>query len=300
MMTATLLQILTSGILTGCVYSLAAISLLIVFKSTEIINFSGGDLLMFGAYASLLCIDHFALSYGLTALVTVVAMFVLGVAFESGILRILRGRLDPSRVIVSLVIATLGFSYALRGTVRLFNYTDEVRRLPPIWRGAPVFIGPIVIQRQDLAIIAVSALLVAALFAFFEYSWLGKALRAASVNPRAAELVGIKVSRMHLLSWGLACVVAGLGGLLIGGRIPMTPDFGVQILFLAFAAATIGGFQSLPGCIIGGVLLGVVQNVVGFFVSSAAIAVAPFLVIMLVLILKPQGLLGATTAVKKV
>jgi branched-chain amino acid transport system permease protein len=300
MTAGTILQILVSGVVTGCVYALIAISLLIVFKSTEIVNFGGGDVMMFGAYIGLLCIDHFQLSYGLTVPITAVAMFVIGLAFERSVLRTLRGRLDPSRVLVSLVIATLGLSYTLRGTVRLFNYTDDVRRLPSILHGPPLFIGPLVIPLQDLAIVVISTLLVVALFAFFELTWLGKALRAASANPRAAELVGIKVSRLRLISWGLACAVAGVGGLLIGGKIPMTPDFGVQMLFLAFAAATIGGFQSMPGCIIGGILLGVVQNVVGFMVSSSAIAVAPFVVIMLVLILKPQGLLGRQMAVKKV
>lgn len=299
-MAATLLQIAVSGMVTGCVYALAAISLLVVFKSTEIVNFGGGDLLMFGAYIGLLCIDYFDLSYGLAALVTAIAMFVIGVAFEWLVLRTLRGRHDPSRVLVSLVIATLGLAYVLRGTVRLFNYTEDVRRLPRILHGPPLFIGPIVLQSQDLAIVGASALFVALLFAFFEYSWLGKALRAASVNPRAAELIGIRVSHMRLLSWGVACIVAGMAGVLIGGKIPMTPDFGSQLLFLTFAAATIGGFHSLPGCIVGGVLLGVVQNLVGFFLSSSTIAVAPFVIIMLVLVFKPQGLFGAQPSMKKV
>lgn len=300
MSAATLLQILSSGVVTGGIYALVALSLLIVFKSTEIVNFGGGDVLMFGAYVAMLCQDYFGLGYGPTFLVTSCVMFALGAAFEAGVLRTVRGALSPSRVLVSLVITTIGLAYALRGVVRLFSYTDEVRRLPVLVRGPPLFLGPVVLQRQDVVIVAVTLSLVAALFAFFRYTWLGKALRAASVNPRAAELIGIKVARMRLFSWGLAFVIAGIGGILIGGKIPITPDFGTQIAFLAFAAATIGGFQSLPGCIMGGILLGVIQNMVGFFVSSASIAVAPFIVIMLVLVFLPQGLLGGGSALKKV
>jgi branched-chain amino acid transport system permease protein len=297
---ATLLQVISSGIVTGCIYALVALSLLIVFKSTEIVNFGGGDVLMFGAYVALLCIDHFGLGYGATLLVTSGTMFLVGAAFEVAVLRQVRGKLSPNRVLVSLVIATIGLAYALRGTVRLFSYTDDVRRLPVVLHGPPLFLGPIVVQRQDIVIMATTALMVLALFAFFHFTWLGKALRAASVNPRAAELVGIKIARMHVLSWGVACVTAGVGGILVGGKIPMTPDLGTQVAFLAFAAATIGGFKSLPGCIIGGILLGEVQNIVGFFISSASIAVAPFIVIMLVLVLMPQGLFGGAAAVKKV
>jgi len=210
------------------------------------------------------------------------------------------GRAVPGQsILVAMVIATVGLSYVLKGSVRVFPYTEEVRRLPPLFAGEPIFIGPVVLQRQDIAIVVIVVLVMLALWAFFSLTLTGKALRATSQNPRAASLVGIPVRRMRMAIWGLAAAVSAVAGILLAPKLLMTPDMGV-IVILAFAAAIIGGFASLPGCIVGGIVLGVVQNLSGLFFSSAAISVAPFLVIMLILAVRPQGLFGGRVAIKKV
>ena len=139
----------------------------------------------------------------------------------------------------------------------------------------------------------------AALWAFFNFTMIGKALRATSQNPRAAALVGIPVRRMSMTAWGLAAALAGIAGILLAPKLLLTPDMGV-IVILALAAAIIGGFVSLPGCVAGGVLLGIVQNLIGIYVSSRAISLAPFLVIMIVLLVRPQGLFAGNVRAKKV
>jgi branched-chain amino acid transport system permease protein len=128
---------------------------------------------------------------------------------------------------------------------------------------------------------------------------IGKALRATSQNPRAAALVGIPVRRMSMTAWGLAAALAGIAGILLAPKLLLTPDMGA-IVILALAAAIIGGFVSLPGCAAGGIVLGIVQNLIGIFINSRAISLAPFLVIMIVLLVRPQGLFAGNVRAKKV
>lgn len=294
-------QSLASGIATGCIYALLAISLVVIYKSTEVVNFAGGETVMTGAYLGMLALVYFGLPYVAAFGFAALGMFAIAGGFEFLVLRRIgsRDRHGPV-LLVSLVVATIGLAYMLRGIIRLFNYTEEPRRLAPLFPGPPVTIGPVFLQRQDVIIVAISVLAMAALFAFFRYTLAGKALQAISQNPAAATLIGIPVRRMRTYVWGGACALSAVAGLLIGAKFLVTPDFGSQVILLAFAAAIIGGFTSLPGCVIGGILLGIVQNLVGLFISSSAISVAPFLVIMLVLAFRPQGLFGGASHLRKV
>lgn len=301
MWSALLLQAAASGIVTGCVYALVALSLVIVYKSTDVVNFAGGELLMLGGYLGLLALLYFELSYPLMIVAVVIAMFVVGALFERITLATVRGRRyakNPEADLVPMVVATIGLGYLLKGAVRVVPYTEEGRRLPPLVTGPPIFIGDVVLQRQDVAIIAATVVVMAALIVFFGWTATGKALRATSLNPRAAALIGIPVRSMRMIAWGLAAGLAGLAGILLSPKLLMTPDMG-NVVMLAFAAAIIGGFSSLAGCVIGGVVLGVVQNLVGVLYSPQAMSVTPFVVIMLVLVLRPQGLFGEL-AFKKV
>jgi branched-chain amino acid transport system permease protein len=133
----------------------------------------------------------------------------------------------------------------------------------------------------------------------FGYTKLGRAMRAVGMNPKAAQLVGVNLGRIHMLVWGLSGVISAIAALLISPKVLMTADMG-SIVTMGFAAAIVGGFTSLPGAVVGGFLIGISENLVGLFISSRAIVVAPFLAIMLVLILRPQGLFGGRAVIKKV
>jgi branched-chain amino acid transport system permease protein len=301
MWTVLLLQAAASGIVTGCVYALVALSLVIVYKSTDVVNFAGGELLMLGGYLGLLALVYFELSYPLMIVGVIVAMFLVGALFERITLATVRGRRYAKNAeadLVPMVVATIGLGYLLKGAVRVVPYTEEVRRLPPLVSGPPIFLGDVVLQRQDVAIIVATVVVMLALIAFFGWTATGKALRATSQNPRAAALIGIPVRSMRMIAWGLAAGLAGIAGILLSPKLLMTPDMG-NVVMLAFAAAIIGGFSSLAGCVIGGVALGVVQNLIGVLYSPQAMSVTPFFVIMLVLVLRPQGLFGEL-AFKKV
>jgi len=294
-------QSVASGIVSGCVYALVALSVVLIFKASDVVNFAGGEFVMLGAYVGLGSLTFLGVPYVVAFLLAAVALFCLGAAFNKVVLQaVLKRAKHGQRTLVALVIATLGLSYVIKGGTRLFSFTEEVRRLPSAFTGPPIFIGPVVMQWQDIAIVVISLALMLALYLFFQRTLTGKVLRATSQNPRAAALVGIPVQRMQLYSWGIACAIAGVSGVLIGAKLPISPDFGGPILLLAFAAAIIGGFTSLPGVVVGGILLGIIQNLVGVLISSTAIAVTPFVVIMLVLVFRPQGLLGGRHRIKKV
>ena len=294
------LQGIASGIVTGCVYALIALSLVIVYKSSDVINFAAGEMVMVGGYLGMFALLWLGLPYIVIFPFAAVAIFIVGALFDRVVLSRAVGRSVPGHsVLVAMIIATVGLSYVLRGIVRLIPYTEEVRRLPPISSGAPIFLGPVVLQRQDVAIVLAALVIMSALWAFFNFTMIGKALRASSQNPRAAALVGIPVRQMSMTAWGIAAALAGTAGILLAPKLLLTPDMGV-IIILALAAAIIGGFVSLPGCVVGGVALGIVQNLIGVYISSRAISLAPFLVIMIVLLVRPQGLFAGSVRAKKV
>jgi branched-chain amino acid transport system permease protein len=300
-MSVLFLQAAASGIVTGCVYALVALSLVIVYKSTDVVNFAGGELLMLGGYLGLLALIYFELSYPVMVIAVIVAMYVVGALFERITLGTVRGRRYSKNAeadLVPMVVATIGLGYLLKGAVRVVPYTEEVRRLPPLLSGPPIFVGDVILQQQDVAIIAATVVIMLALTIFFGWTRIGKALRATSQNPRAAALIGIPVKSMRMIAWGLAASLAGIAGILLSPKLLMTPDMG-NVVMLAFAAAIIGGFSSLVGCVVGGVILGVVQNFIGILFSPQAMSVTPFFVIMLILVLRPQGLFGEL-AFKKV
>lgn len=296
-----IMQVVMSGVVTECVYAILAVSCVVIAKSTQVVNFATGETLMLGAYFAMLALMYFNFPYVAAFGLAIIGMAAVGAGFDRLVLRSIasRHRTGPFAH-MSLVLATVGLAYMLRGGVRLFSFTEEPHRIPPVFSGPPIIIGHVVLQRQDLVIVLATILIMLLLFAFFQFTLIGRVLRASSQNPRAAALAGVPIERMRRYVWAGGCALGGIAGVLIAGKLPITPDFGSQVVQLAFAAAVIGGFNSLPGCVVGGILLGVVQNLVGYFISSSAIAVAPFVIIMLVLVLLPQGLFGGQAILRKV
>jgi branched-chain amino acid transport system permease protein len=293
-------QAFASGLVTGCIYALVALSLVIVYKATDVVNFGGGEFVMVGGYAALFGLVFFNLNYALAFAVSAVALFLFGALFDRVTMNRIGGNSYTRQTdLVPTIVATIGLSFLLKGLLRAVPYTEEPRRLQPMFQTDPVFIGDIVLQAQDIVIVVATVLVMGALWVFFRFTMLGRALRAVSQNARAAVLIGMPVKRMRMGVWGLSAAIASIAGILLAPKMLMTPDMG-NLVMLAFAAAIIGGFTSLPGCVVGGIVLGVLQNLVGVLVSPQAISVTPFFVIMAVLVLRPQGLFGEAITLKKV
>ena len=289
-------QGIVSGLVVGSVYALLALSIVMIFKTSEVPNFAAGEIFMAAGYCALFLLVFQDMPVLVAIPVTLVVSFIVAAAFRRGVLRQVA---NASGSPVNLVIATLGLSYVLKGLVRRTGFGDTPRSFPSLISTDSVMIGQASITRLDLAILITAILVMAVVFWIFAYTRVGRAMRAVGMNPKAAQLMGVDLERIHMLVWGLSAVISAIAALLISPKILMTAEMG-SIVTLAFAAAIVGGFTSLPGAVVGGFIIGIAENLVGLFISSRAIVVAPFVAIMLVLILRPQGLFGGKFAIKKV
>jgi len=289
-------QGILSGLVTGSVYALLAIAIVAIFKTTDVPNFAQGEIFMIGGYVALSLLLIAGWSYALVVPVTVVAVAVGAALFQ----RVVMERVTASKGVgPQLVIATLGLAYALKGLVRQTGLGDTPRSLPSLVSNEPVIIGDAFLTRLDVAIFVASLVAMSLIYLMFNHTRIGKAMRAVGMNPRAAQIVGIRLSHIRMLVWAMAGMVSALAALLITPKILITPDI-AHIAILAYAAAIVGGFTSLPGAVLGGLIIGIAENLVGLFISTNAIVVAPFLAILITLIVRPQGILGGKPQVKKV
>ncbi len=289
-------QGVVSGLVVGSVYALLALAIVIIFKTSEVPNFAQGEMLMAAGYVALYLLVFRAVPAWAAIPLTIAAAFAGAALFRRVVLsQVARA----SGSAVNLVIATLGFSYVLKGVVRQTGFGDTPRSFPALVSTDSLMIGQASVTRLDLAILGTAVIVMAAFFWMFGYTRLGRAMRAVGMNPKAAQLVGVDLNRIHMIIWGLSGAISAVAALLISPKLLMTADMGA-IVTLGFAAAIIGGFASLPGAVVGGFIIGIMEQLVGLFVSSRAITLAPFVAIMLVLILRPQGLFGGRIMIKKV
>ena len=285
-----------SGLVTGSVYALLAVAVVIVFKTTDVPNFAQGEIFMVGGYVALFMILVLGWHYAVVIPATLAAVAAICALFQRVVMeRVIRAK----GVGVQLVIATLGLAYVLKGAVRQTGLGDSPRSLPALVSSDTVMIGDAVLTRLDLMILGAAIVVMLALYVLFNHTRIGKAMRAVGMNPRAAQIVGVSLVRIRMAVWALAGLISAVSAILITPKILITPDIG-HVAILAFAAAIVGGITSIPGAVVGGFIIGVAENLVGLFVSTNAIVVAPFLAILIVLIVRPQGILGGKAQVKKV
>ncbi len=282
-----LLQLLISGIAQGCIYGLIALGFVLIYKATETVSFAQGDLMMVGAFGGLLAMKFLGFSVWVAVPAAIIAMMALGVLLERAVIRPILGQ--PA---FSIVMLTIGVGYVLRGVITMIpDVGTDTHTLPLPYAGQVLKLGALVVSAEQLVIIVVTAALCALLFALFKYSTLGIAMQAASQNQLAAYYMGIPVKRLNGLVWGLAAGVAAIAGLLLAPITFVHANMGF-IGLKAFPAAVVGGFGSLPGAIVGGLVIGIVEALSGFYLPEGFKDVAPYVVVLLMLVLKPNGLFG--------
>lgn len=289
-------QGVASGLVTGSVYALLAIAIVIIYRTTDVANFAGGEFYMAAAYLAFFMLAMAALPFWAAVVTTLIVMCIGAGLFQRIVLRqvaLARG------VSINLVIATLGLSYLVKGIVRSTGFGDTPRTFPSVVPDGSITIGAASVSYLDVAILGAAIAVMALFFWVFKFTKTGRAMRAVGMNRRAAQLVGINLGRVEMMVWCFASAISGIAAILIAPKLLMTAEMG-SVVTMAFAAAIVGGFTSLPGAVIGGFIIGITENMVGLFISSRAINVAPFVIIMLVLIFKPQGLFGGALKVRKV
>ena len=282
-----LLQLLISGAAQGCIYGLIALGFVLIYKATETVSFAQGDLMMVGAFAGLAATTALGFPFWLGVISAITAMMIFGFVLERLVVRPILGQ--PA---FSIVMLTIGVGYVVRGLITMIpDVGTDTHTLPVPYAGQVLNIGTAVIAAEQLVVIGATAVLCGLLFAMFKYSKLGIAMQASSQNQLAAYYMGIPVKRLNGLVWGLAAGVAAVAGLLLAPITFVHANMGF-IGLKAFPAAVVGGFTSLPGAIVGGLIIGIVEAFSGFYLPEGFKDIAPYIVVLLMLVLKPNGLFG--------
>jgi branched-chain amino acid transport system permease protein len=288
-----LLQILIGGLSQGCIYGLIALGFVLIYKATETVNFAQGELMMLGAFAGLAAAAFLGLPYWAAFVFAVLALAVVGLATERLVLRPILGQ--PA---FAIVMVTIGVGYVARGLVTMVpGVGTETYTLPTPFKDELLRAGGVVIAVEHVVVIAVTLALCALLFALFRFTRVGIAMQAVSQNQLAAYYVGIPVKRLNGLIWGISAAVAAAAGILLAPITFVHVNMGF-IGLKAFPAAVIGGFGSLPGAIVGGLIIGVVESLSGFYLPEGFKDTAAYAVVLAMLIVKPNGLFGEATRKK--
>ena len=281
------LQLVISGIAQGCIYGLIALGFVLIYKATETVSFAQGDLMMLGAFGGLAGMTMLGFPFWLAVPAAIAAMALFGVLTERVVIRPILGQ--PA---FSIVMLTIGIGYVARGLITMLpGIGTDTHTLPVPYRNVTWNAGGLILSAEHMVVIVVTALLCLGLFAMFRYSKLGIAMQASSQNQLAAYYMGIPVKRLNGLVWGLAAAVAAIAGLLLAPITFVHANMGF-IGLKAFPAAVVGGFGSLPGAIVGGLIIGIVESLSGFYLPEGFKDIAAYVVVLIMLIVKPNGLFG--------
>ncbi len=285
-----LIQQVVSGLATGGIYASLALALVMIYQATDVVNFAQGEMAMFSTYLAWSLL-HAGVPYWLTFCATLVIAFVGGLLIERVVIRPVE-----NAPILAIVIVSIGLLVILN-SVAGWIYSYIQKPFPSPFPSKPIQIGNIVFGAHDLGAIGITLVILSLLFLFFRYTTLGLAMRAAAQNPVSSRLCGIRVSWMLALGWGLAATFGAVAGMMVAPIVFLDPNMMGGIQIYAFAAATVGGFTSPPGAVVGGLLVGVTENLVGTYVpfigTELKLTVA-LAMIIIVLLVRPSGLFGRT------
>ena len=287
------IQLVIGGIAQGCIYGLIALGFVLIYKATETVSFAQGELMMLGAFFGLLVMGFGGYPFWVAVLASMGAMAATGYVIERAVINPILGQ--PA---FSVVMLTIGIGYVLRGLVTMIpGIGTDTHVLAVPYKDQTFQWGGLMINAEQAVVVFVTALLCLALFLLFKYSKLGIAMQAMSQNQLAAYYMGIPVKRLNSLVWALAATVAAVAGLLLAPITFVHANMGF-IGLKAFPAAVVGGFGSLPGAIVGGLVIGVVESLSGFYLPDGFKDTAAYIVVLLMLMVMPNGLFGQVTRKK--
>jgi branched-chain amino acid transport system permease protein len=285
-MTLTLaLQLAIAGISVGSIYALVALAIVIPFKSSGVLNFGQGEIVTLGAYIALI-LTQFALPYP----VVVASVLLLGAAGGVVIERVLIRPIVKAPEF-TLVIATFAIGLLIKGVISI-RFGDSPNTIDGPFGTEPIIAAGLRFNPTSLWILACTALVTVGVMLFLRSTRLGKAMRAVSVNAEAARLMGIRVETVYRWSWAISTAIGALAGLLVAPLIGINPEIG-QLILRGLLAAVIGGFTSVPGAIVGGLAVGLIETYSGVLIGSTFKNLVPFILLMVLLVFRPQGLFGA-------
>jgi branched-chain amino acid transport system permease protein len=296
------MQLLVSGLAVGSIYALVALGFVLIYNAVGVVNFAQGEFVMLPSYVAVTfmlpaitvfgTIVHWQLPVVAVYLLVLVSMAAFALLFNRIAYHPLR-----DRGWMPVVISTIGVSIFLRNAVQQVWGSQPIV-MPSLFSVDTIFLGPLRIRPQDILILGVTAVLIAFQFFLFERTTLGKQMRATAQDRATARLVGIRVGRIVAITFVYSAVLGAVSGLLVAPLFTVTKEMGALIALKAFAASIVGGFGSIPGAIIGGLTIGVIETFGGFYVSSSYVDAIAFIILISVLLIRPQGLFGERVAEK--
>ena len=288
-----ILQLIVSGLANGCIYGLIALGFVLIYKATEQVNFAQGDMMMLGAFIALAIGNdsHLGAPFWVACTGAILVMAAVGWLLEWAVLRRLFGQ--PQ---IAVMILTIAVGFVLRFVAGAIWGHDPLALENPV-AGANFELGGLIVGLDEIAAIAVTIVLTVLLFVFFGRTKLGIAMQASSQNQLAAYYMGIPVKRVHGLTWALAGATAAVAGILLASKGSIDPSTGF-LGIKAFAAAVIGGFGSLPGALAGGLIVGLVEPFASRYIAAGYSQIAPYAIMILVLVLRPHGIFAQVRAKK--
>ncbi|HEX9245588.1 MAG TPA: branched-chain amino acid ABC transporter permease [bacterium] len=284
------LQLLTNGIVVGMVYALAALGFVLIYKASRVINLAQGYFVALGAFGALAIAQVTHLPFLLAVAASLAGSFLLGLLVERLLLRPMIGE-QP----IAVIMVTIGLAAVLRGGILLVWGAGNFG-FPQLLPESPLILGPLIVSPVHLGALAISLAFLAVFVVFFRRTTLGVAMRAVADDQQAAQSLGVSVRRVFAASWAIAATVAAVGGVVVGSLNGLNADALSFIGLKVFPAVILGGLDSVPGAVVGGVTVGVLENLAGGYidplVGGGTKEVAPFVVLVLVLMMRPYGLFG--------
>lgn len=283
------LQLVVQGLVSGSVYALVALGFVLIYKATGVINFAQGEFVLIGAYFCLWIVTSSGTSFWMAFLITIIFSIILGLTIERFILRPMIG--EP---VISVIMVTIGLSIMLKSIVGGVWGTD-IMVFPQIFPQKPLSFNGIIVDAIYLWTMGFAIFFLVAFALFFKFTRIGVAMRATADDQQAAQSMGISIKRVFGISWCVAAIVSAVGGILIGninGVNITLASFGLKV----FPAVILGGLDSIPGAILGGFIVGVLENLSGGYLDhyfgGGVKEVAPFVFLVIILMIKPYGLFG--------
>jgi len=283
------LQLVIQGLAVGSVYALVALGFVLIYKASSVINFAQGELLMVGAYVCLALLTTFQVPFWAAFLLTMAISITLALLIERLVLRPMIG--EPA---ISIIMITIGLSLVLKSSIAAI-WGVEINVFPSIFPETPLKVGEIIVSQVYIFTFLASMVFLVLFALFFKYSRMGIAMRATANSNQVALSMGISVKKVFAISWCVAAVVSAVGGILIGninGVNITLSSVGLKV----FPAVILGGLDSIPGAVLGGLIIGVLENLSGGyldqFFGGGIKEVAPFVVLVIILMIKPYGLFG--------